>query len=127
MVNLYKSKILGYLECKTAAIYHASKSLLLRVDRIQDTFLKSAGITELEALCEYRLAPLAARRDMGMLGLIHRTVLGCGPKQFQKFFKLDATLRSNGREAIRRHNRQLQTYRRDRYLDIEANSIIGCI
>ena len=96
---------------KTAAINHSSKTLLLRVDRIQDTFMRSAGITEIGTLCDYRFASLAAaREDMGMLGLIHRTVLGFGPKQFQKFFKLDATVRTNGREANRRHSRQLQIY-----------------
>ena len=34
---------------------------------------------------KYSLAPLLARRDIAMLGLIHRTVLGFGPKQFKLY------------------------------------------
>lgn len=35
----------------------------------------------------FNLAPLEIRRDISMLGLIHRTMLNQGPPQFQKFFK----------------------------------------
>ena len=34
----------------------------------------------------YDLAHLAARRDMGMLGIIHRSVLGPGPEHVHEFF-----------------------------------------
>ena len=88
MVNLYKSKVGSYIESKTAAIYHASTILLNRVDNIQVQFLRQLGLTELNALCEFRLAPLNCRRDMAILGLIHRTVLGLGPSQFSNYFKL---------------------------------------
>ena len=116
MVNLYKSRDLSYIEGKTPAIYHVAATQLARVDRIQNQFLKGMGITELEALCNFRLAPLCSRRDMALLGLIHRTVLGYGPKQFQTFFKLDATARHpEGRECDRRHNRQLQTRQTGKY------------
>ena len=42
------------------------------INGVQQRFLRSIGITELEALTEYRLAPLAARRDMAMLWLLHK-------------------------------------------------------
>ena len=45
------------------------------------------GVDEVTALIDFHLAPLSARRDMAMLGVIHRTVLGKGPGQFSKFFK----------------------------------------
>ena len=35
------------------------------------------------------MAPLECRRDIAMLGLIHRTALGKGPPQFQQFFVKD--------------------------------------
>ena len=44
----------------------------------QEKLVAAAGLTELEALHECKLAPLAARRDMALLGLMHRTVLGKG-------------------------------------------------
>ena len=62
MINLYKSRVLGFIECKTAAIYHAAQTQLLRLDRIQSSFLKNLGISETEALCNFRLAPLSSRR-----------------------------------------------------------------
>ena len=55
MVNLYKSKVGSYIESKTAAIYHASQILLARIDSVQTNFLRQIGLTELDALCNYRL------------------------------------------------------------------------
>ena len=78
MVNLYKSKVLGYIEGKTSAIYHTASSLRLRVHKIQTHFIKCAGVTEVDALCKFRLAPLSARCDMAMLAIIHRSIIGCG-------------------------------------------------
>ena len=51
------------------------------------------GVDDIPALTEFNLAPLAARRDIVMLGLAHRTILGKGPKQFQEYFKRDETYR----------------------------------
>ena len=84
LVQQYKSHILPYLEHATAALYHATDTALRKVDRVQDSFLRAAGLTKEEALLQYRLAPLSTRRDIAMLGLIHHTVLGQGPKHFQK-------------------------------------------
>ena len=56
--------------------------LLQRLDRIQDRFLEELGLSAAEALLKHNLAPLSTRRDIAMLGLIHRTVLGCGPNTF---------------------------------------------
>ena len=54
-------------------------------------FLADAGVAEVSALVTFNLAPLETRRDMAMLGLIHRTMLGKGPVQFRKHFVGDAT------------------------------------
>ena len=71
---------------KTPAIYHAPAFFLQSIDRIQETFLNELGVTAFEALSEYNLAHLSSRRDISMLGLIHRVVLGKAPSQFSKFF-----------------------------------------
>ena len=68
-------------------MYHATGSVLNRLDAIQSRFLKDIGVDEVTALSEFRLAPLALRRDIAMLGVIHRTMLGKGPPQFKEFFK----------------------------------------
>ena len=72
----FKSKILSYLEYRTPAIYHAAGTLLELINGIQSKFLREIGISNEEAFTDYHLAPLTSRRDMAMLGLIHRSVLG---------------------------------------------------
>ena len=85
LIHLYKSQVLSYIEYRTPAVYHACSTFLERVDRQQRRFLRALDLSEEQALSEYRLAPLSARRDMAMLGLIHRTVLGQGPVHFRIF------------------------------------------
>ena len=45
------------------------------------------GVDDVAALVEFRLAPLAVRCDIAMLGMIHRAAVGEGPTHFKKFFK----------------------------------------
>ena len=89
LVVLYKAHLLSFLEYRTPAIYHATRALLDRLDAVQSHFLRDIGVDEVNALVHFHLAPLSSRRDMAMLGLIHRTVLGKGPQQFKEFFKCD--------------------------------------
>ena len=67
-----------------------TRVFLRRLDAIQSGFLKDIGIDDVTALIDFHLAPLCTRRDMAMLGVIHRTVLGKGPPQFQRHFKQHA-------------------------------------
>ena len=85
LMLLYKSQVLSYVEYRTPAIYHACSTLLSRLDRQQRRFLRELDISEEEALLTHNLAPLNSRRDIAMLGVIHRTVLGMGPPHFQRF------------------------------------------
>ena len=100
LVNLYKSRMLGFIEYRTAAIYHACDSLLLPLDAIQRRFLEHIGATEIEALFNFNLAPLAARRDIAMLGPIHRSMLNKGCQHFQQFFRLQGGEPSPGRHKM---------------------------
>ena len=107
LVDLYKAQLLPFIEYRTPAIYHACASALCELDRTQEKLVAAAGLTELEALHESKLAPLASRRDMALLGLMHRTVLGRGPKHFRQFFRPDAQARDAGQ---RRHRLQLEEF-----------------
>ena len=81
-----------------------------------------------DALLYFGLAPLDARRDIAVLGVIHRTVLGLGPKHFQKFFiPANASSHPGGRLATHGHDKQITSYRRGHFLDIMAHSQIGAI
>ena len=57
---------------------------------MQSRFLKDAVVSKIYAVVHFRLAPLAVRRDIAMLGVIHRAVLGKGPVHFQKHFQIAA-------------------------------------
>jgi hypothetical protein len=87
LVMLYKAHLLSFLEYRTPALYHATREVLEKLDRVQDKFLDDAGIDGKEALLHFNLAPLDTRRDIAMLGVLHRTSLGKGPKHFKEYFK----------------------------------------
>ena len=87
MLVQYKQQVLSYIEYRTPAIYHATASVLGRLDRLQDSFLRVLGISKEDALLYFNLAPLSMRRDIAVLGLLHRSAIGHGPPQFHEFFK----------------------------------------
>jgi hypothetical protein len=89
LVMLYKSQLLSFLEYRTPALYHATRNVLERLDNVQSRFLRDAGIDDTVALLEFNLAPLATRRDIAMLGVIHRAVLGKGPPHFKQYFRIN--------------------------------------
>jgi len=88
LVLLYKAHLLSFLEYRTPAIYHATRDILARLDGVQSRFLADAGVDKVDALVHFHLAPLSVRRDIAMLGVIHRAALGKGPAHFQKHFPL---------------------------------------
>ena len=83
----YKQQILSYLEYRTPAIYHATSTVLGRVDRLQGSFLRELGVSSEDALLHFNLAPLSTRRDVALLGLLHRAAIGGGPPQLRALFK----------------------------------------
>ena len=127
LVNLYKSQLLSYLEYRTAAIYHACDTVLAHLDAFQQQFLRELGISEEDALFNFNLAPLSSRRDIAMLGLIHRCVLNKGPEHFNTFFAASTQQRRNTRSASARHGKQLSDIRNRRFLEIERRSALGLI
>ena len=86
LIKFFKAHLLSFLEYRTPAIYHATRAVPSRLDAVLDRFLRDRGVDDISALVVFHLAPLATRRDIAMLGLIHRTVLGKGPEQFKHFF-----------------------------------------
>ena len=59
--------------------------MLRRLDKVQESFLRQL------VLLEFNLAPLSMRRDIAMLGIIHRAALGDGPTQFREYFYRNAS------------------------------------
>ena len=86
MIAFYKAHLLSYLEYRTPAIYHAIRAVLSCLDAVQTLTLMAIRVNELTSLVSFRLAPLSTRRDIDMLGILHRTMLGKGPNHFSGFF-----------------------------------------
>ena len=68
------------------AIAHAAQSDLLPLDDVLMRLLVRLGISREEALMHLNLAPLNTRRDIALLGIIHRAACRKGPTQFHIFF-----------------------------------------
>jgi len=106
LIDVYKSQILSFVEYRTPAIYHACDSALQTLDSVQDSLVSASGMNELEALYVANLAPLCVRRDIALLGVIHRAVLGRGPDHFGKLI-----IRSGTDLERCKHRMQLKEYR----------------
>ena len=127
LVNLYKSQLLSYVEYRTPAIYHACDSILAPLNKFQDKFLAELGISAEDALFHFNLAPLTCRRDMAMLGLIHRCTLDKGPNHFKEVFKRSTAQRRNTRAGSKEHDKQLVDMRSRSFLEVERRSALGLI
>ena len=104
--------------------------MLAPLERIEAHFLRDVGLTIDIAFDKFNLAPLAFRRDVAMLGLLHKCALGlahdslqalvpAAPQQHQRLFST--------RLAGRRHNRQLLERCRGDHLDVLARSVFGLV
>ena len=86
LFQLYKAQIISFIESSTLGIFHAAPSVLDRVDRVQRRFLREIGFTEAEALERFRLAPLPCRREIAMMGALHKVALGIAPPHLAALF-----------------------------------------
>ena len=80
--------MLSYAEYRTIGIYNASSTALSELDMLQTRFIHALGLNDEAALLYLNLAPLHTRRDIAILGFIHRAVLRKGPQQLHQFFEL---------------------------------------
>ena len=63
-----------------------------------------------------------------MLGIIHRSVLGLGPDQFNKYFIMnESPTHPQGRDCLRRHTKQLLSHRNGNFLESLRHSLLGLI
>jgi hypothetical protein len=122
LVGLYKAHLLSFLEYRTAAVYHARRDVLEKLDRVQDRFLRDCGIDEQSALFNFNLAPLCVRRDISMLGLIHKSVLGQGSQELKKHFKRAAVTTPS-----RRHRNHLEGLPYSERTSGTKRSVLGLI
>ena len=108
MVAQFKTHVLCLLEGTIGGIFHAASSHLNELDGLQRHFVHELGISEGDAFMHYNLAPLKLRRNIAVLGLIHRCVLGhAHPALIALFPRTELAAEPRTRLAQRRHTRQV--------------------
>ena len=128
LVRLYKSLVLSYIESGVSGYYHGAPSVLACIDRVQKRFLREVGLTETEALLDFRLAPLVSRRDMAILGFLHRVNLGLVSTQVRDLFPpVPPPPVRPGRFGARLHNKRLLDRVDRRSSDQFRRSIFGMV
>ena len=80
LIQQFKSHIWGLMEAHTGGIFHAATSILIQFDNSQKHFLEELGESEASAFLKFNFAPPTLRRNIAILGMIHKKVLGkCHP------------------------------------------------
>ena len=129
LLRLYKQFVLSGIEFATPAIYHATEFALRPLERVQRRILEELQYDEKEALLVHALAPLPSRRDMAMLGLLHRINLGMAPACLSEFIyrahgpSFPRSLRAPGL----RHSRQIHDVSDGSTSSLYERSIFGLI
>ena len=109
LVQQYKAHVLCLFEFSSVAIYHAAESHLDELDAIQWRFLQALGLSAEGAFLQHNIAHLRLRRDIGVLGLLHRIQLGEVHDDFANLFPRAVHERvTDSRHNRRRHGRQFQ-------------------
>ena len=68
------------MESHNGGIFHAATSLLAKFDHAQNRFLHELNLNSARAFLEFNFAPPELRRNIGVLGMLHKRVLGqCHP------------------------------------------------
>ena len=81
--------VLSYFEYRTPAIYHACETVLDPLNRVLRNFLRRVNVSIQDALLHFNLPPLETRRDIAMLGVLHRAALHLPPKHFWQWAQID--------------------------------------
>ena len=109
LMHQYKAHALCQLELSAGAVYHAAETHLSVLDSLQHFFLRELGLNDVEAFLQHNLAPLRLRRDIAVLGLLHRVQLGEAHADFGRMFEFDVHERPVfTRHNARRHSRQFR-------------------
>ena len=103
LVMQYKTHVWSILEYQNGTIMHAAPSALAKLDDMQRSFARQNQLTEGVAFLYYNFAPPSLRRDIGILGFIHKRVLGRCHTAIQRLLPFIAP-------APMWHNKQLETH-----------------
>ena len=129
MMTQFKTHILCILESCVSAVYHAADSALKPLDRIWGSFLDEIGLTPEASFLEFNMAPLCVRRDIAMLGMLHKCTLQTAHPRLQELFpsapQADHLRRTRSQHL--KHNRQLVELCKGNFLEIMRRSVFGLV
>ena len=72
------------MEAHSGGIFHACSSQLDRLDHCQQRFVETLGLSEEAAFRDNNFAPPVLRRNIGILGMLHKRVLGLCHQDFEE-------------------------------------------
>ena len=115
MINQYKTHIWSFTEYVNGCIYHAAPTHLEKFDRLQEHFLHELQSNASHAFKQENFAPPTLRRDIAMLGLIHKRVLGLAHPAFERLLPFHPSnfYVANAGNPFIRHNKQIYNHNRE--------------
>ena len=71
----FKTHIWGFLEYHCGSIAHASDTALKKLDRLYYSYLEELRLDDRVACLDFNFPPPAVRRNIALLGFLHKRVL----------------------------------------------------
>ena len=109
MIGQFKTHVWCHLEFSHGAMYHAANVHLAALDGAQSSFTHSLGLSVEDAFLRFNFAPLCLRRDIAILGLLHKITLGLAHPSFSDVFPMRSAVHvheHDTRQERRRHSKQ---------------------
>ena len=131
LILQFKVHILPILESVIGAIYHATPIILAQIDRIKEHFLKEIDLSFATAFLKFNFAPLQLRRDIAMLGVLHKCTLGIAHPSLAYMFPAASPTQTQTRYytrlGSRRHNKQILDRCQSDQLEFFRRSLFGLV
>ena len=105
LISQFKTHIWGLMECHNGGIFHASSTILEKLEGVHYKFLRDIGVDPENAFLNHNFAPPNLRRNIGVLGMFHKRVLGLSHPMMQTLLPFCSDV--PGSSCHGDHNKQL--------------------
>jgi len=75
LIGQYKTHVWSLVEMYSGAYFHAASTLLQKIGQVQRSFLNKLNVSEEHAFLTHNFAPTELRRNIAVLGMIHKRYL----------------------------------------------------
>jgi hypothetical protein len=127
LIMQYKTHIWSLTEFNCGAYFHAATTLREKIDQVQRHFLDKLQVSVEKAFLDFNFAPTKLRRNIAILGLLHKRVLGLCHPSYDKLLPWYSQHFSSPRAVG--HNKQLYGHwlEATQHRTLFRNSIFGMI